>query len=140
MKFHEAALNMNTGDVFKPDDNSPAIILSNDGSFNLFDKGGALVMMSKQYLGLEGEIIPAEPKVLTAEKYIYDNFDGIKALDKDDEHEFSYTEMIHCFDEGVEKGRLERDLELKPFIKCISDNIESLARDGYECIVEFQRE
>ena len=28
-------------------------------------------------------------------------------------------------------------LELRPFIDCIGDNIEALANEGYECIVEY---
>lgn len=56
----------------------------------------------------ESWLTPIEDKPITAEEYIYEMFDGKKALDKDDEHEFSYNEMKESFDYGDENGQLKQ--------------------------------
>jgi hypothetical protein len=111
MKFCEAALKMKENDVFKPTDHSPGIMLSDDGSFNLFEKGGAIVMLSQQYLNLEGEIIPAEPKVLTI-KELYNKCYEDEGNKPPVLGEFT-KDMLKKFHQN---GRFERDIELSALV------------------------
>lgn len=48
------------------------------------------------------QIIPAELKLVDAQEFIYNTFDDMKNLDKDDDPEFTYPEMVAAFDGGEE--------------------------------------
>ena len=71
IKFHEAVEKMKSGDVFSP--YNPEY-----GEFNLTERGRFRVdgcdgdiILTKNHFNLEGDIITAEPKVLTAERLYF---------------------------------------------------------------------
>jgi hypothetical protein len=113
MKFHEAAPKMNPGDIFRATkDGMSDIILKNKGYF--CNKAGTQISLNVIHFNLEGEIIPAEPKVLSESEL----FGKIMALDEYGCHTvFNRQWLSDVIDLCHQNGRLERDLELRPAIK-----------------------
>lgn len=66
---------------------------------------GTILKLAKSNLDLEGEIIPAEPKVLTVEEI------ATKWLRKDEKSDATY--YFDCTREAHKNGRLEMWLEVK---------------------------
>lgn len=126
MKFYEAVLKMQTGDKFVAD-NPPhhyykifRMVEDEDGKYFCSD-GCTRVTLRPCFLKLEGEIIPAEPKVLTAEDMFDHLYSGHKDMDKVC---FAPFNMIAFGMKMHQNGRLERDLELRPLLKKLSQLIE----------------
>jgi hypothetical protein len=61
------------------------------------------------------KIIPAKPKVLTAEECLHEYSGRIEAAD-----------YIAGFEDGKPQGRLERDLELRPVFEAVEEYEEKL--------------
>jgi hypothetical protein len=107
MKFCEAFLKMNPDDAFDMSDLEGAIIKHENGYFFWNDDKDNPIPFNDETAILEGKIIPAEPKVLSADELF-------KKMRLNSIHtEVEYGEAMH------QNGRLERDLELMPLIDAI---------------------
>ena len=67
MTLQEAVYKMSPGDTFKPIKEGLSVMKMQKSGFLLNDKGNNLIM-SADAMEIEGQIMPAEPKVLTAEE------------------------------------------------------------------------
>ncbi len=77
---------------------------------------------------------PVEPEVLTADEYAKNIH-----IDGNELNSLLKSLVIGAFIEGDQTGQLKQWLKDKGLIGCIGDNIEALANDGYECIVEYYK-
>jgi hypothetical protein len=67
LKFCEAVEEMNPGDVFSPDSSDYGEFCLKKDIFVFED--GSPIWLSKEHFNLIGQVIPAEPKVLTAKEF-----------------------------------------------------------------------
>lgn len=92
----------------------------NSGYFFWYFKDGAN-FTDDEFLATWLVIIPAEPRVMKAEWYV-NRFDQRKTTVSS--INYSYEDMIICFNQAHQNGRLERDLEVREFIQFCIDNRE----------------
>ena len=70
MKLGDAIHQMNHGDRFEPNYRTHTVMeMTKSGAIKRVDNG-EFIRLSKQTLSIEGEIIPAEPKILTPEEIL----------------------------------------------------------------------
>lgn len=106
MLLKDAIFKMNTGDCF--DSDKGALEMKPTGKLHYIS--GRKVPLTTENLNLEGEIIPAKPKVLSAKEM----------LSKMPDVNIDDYEMIVKYGEAMHKnGRMERDLEHGPFFEVL---------------------
>lgn len=130
IKFCEAALKMKHGDIFET-----CVGIQNIEAYHKGDiagiwyrwTDGKKIDMTAGVLEIEGEIIPAEPKVLTADEIVQ------KVTDEDPDNRKPYRRLMYeCTNYAHQNGRLERDLELRQFVQYIKDFCKSLDSEGFK--------
>ncbi len=65
MRFNEASIKMKIGDIFKPDGEYTPVGLKKSGFYQA-TAHNLKTSFTQEYMNLEGQIIPAEPKVFSA--------------------------------------------------------------------------
>lgn len=136
-KLGEAIREMNPGDLFRTKlDNW--YIKSEKGFLYPYSDvekkqvGYNVLGICENTMDLEGKIIRVEPKVLTTLFYM-------RKMYHDDPAKMENKDIKSAFWDGDNNGQIKESIRIKPFIDCIGDNIESLANDGYDSIVEYYR-
>jgi hypothetical protein len=127
-KLQDAIFKMKPGDKFKPENDYEMIM---NQTMQLVWPGGGNVSMSPAHLNLEGEIIPAEPKVLTAEEFIGKGYNHPV-----EEQRYHYEDMVMIANRFHKNGRLERDLELRPLVKAVKEYHVGMSRNSITDVID----
>jgi len=128
IKLSEAILQdkLKPGGKFGPTDYG-FISMDSTGCLHWEDgKDKESVIMCKEHMELEGEIIPAEPKVMTAEEYLK----TIEEKSEPDCHRCWIQGNRKGFEDGHKNGRLEMWLEFKKRL------LKGLVLDRVKAVVE----
>lgn len=107
MKFIDAIEKMDEGDIFKCE-NSDEIICCNNGTFR-FRSSNIIVNVAIGNMMLDGEIIPAEPKVQSVDETFKKDYAPVDTVN----HTKIKNGYYMGFKAGKPEGRLEMYLEFK---------------------------
>lgn len=117
MTFAEAALKMEAGDVFKSDEpNSDIECYAQSGGLEFYrwdDEEGGDVIYTKKNLTVTGRIIPAKPKVESAEEIVRNVYAASLGIPRRVRSEIN----INLVEAGKTNGRLEMYRELEPLVE-----------------------
>ncbi len=113
MRLHEALEKANDNDKIRHD----------WGGLEFFKKDiTSFYMSARAAVSVEWQIIPAEPKVLTAEQIVDSvNNEYVKIREEDF---LTYQTAIQIAKLGQKNGRLERDLQSRPLVESIQKYID----------------
>ncbi len=122
IKLVQAINQMNPGDYFKPEKRE--LLIMDDGNVIKHATTGILISCCPENLELEGEIIRAEPNVLTAEQIVKQH-----RMHRDFRDVLSDGALITLSENSIKNGQIKEWKRLKPLRDVVNEYLETGSAD-----------